>query len=372
MRPSPALAAATIDGARNMLTGCAGVAPGDRLLVVHEEDGQGFYDHACVAAVIETGQDLGARVERLELPFRPDIGAVPAPLRDAMNRADRTIFLARIGDQLRFGRALGGQATVCYALDAKMLGSAFGTLEHDGMVAVRDAVNAALNRAREIRVTCPAGTDFAGPGGTVVPADVGIRRFPMSVFAPVSAQAFSGRVALPGFLVGTGSQYYEPYGMTYDGSLHARFAQGRLTGFQGDSAAVRKAEAHYDHVAGLLGLDRNCVHSWHLGIHPGCAFTDPPAADFRRWSGGAFGNPRLLHFHTCGDYPPGEISWNVLDPTVKADGVALWRDGRLDLAALPGGAGIGARWPRLRAAFANPARAVGLEALSPPPAAPRR
>jgi len=262
---------------------------------------------------------------------------------------------------LRFGRDLGEQATVCYALDAVMLGSGFGTVDHAAMLALKDAVNAAMRGAREIRVTCPAGTNFAGPGGTVLPGDVGIRRFPMSVFTPVSAQAFSGVVALPGFLVGTGSRYYDPYGVSYEGRLLAWFEKGRLTGFEGDRAAVNLAETQYDHVAGLFGIDRDCVHSWHVGIHPGCGFPAPPAEDFRRWSGGAFGNPRLLHFHTCGNYPPGEISWNVLDPTVMMDGMTLWNRGVLDPWALPGGSEILDTWPDLRAAFEEPVRVVGVE-----------
>ena len=44
-----------------------------------------------------------------------------------------------------------------------------------------------------------------------------------------------------------------------------------------------------------------------------------------------YGHPRHLHFHTCGDYAPGEISWHLLDATIAFDGEVLWRDGRLTL-----------------------------------------
>lgn len=350
-----------IRGALNMLRNCAEIRSGDQILIVHEDSGQDYYDRESITAVLEAARNIGAEVEVLEIPVRAKVGPVPAPLRRAMDRTDHTVFMARIGDQLRFGRVLGKQATVCYALDAHMLGSPFGTVDHRAMLALKDAVNSALNAAEMIRVTCPAGTDFAGPGSTILPDDVGIRRFPMSVCTPVSAAAFSGVVALPGFLVGTGSHYYEPYGISYEGRLSAWFDRGKLSGFEGDPAAIKLAEAHYDRVATLFNLDRDCVHSWHVGIHPGCAFPYPARHNFRRWSGSAFGNPRLLHFHTCGAYPPGEISWNVLDPTVELDGTAIWEHGVLHPDRLAGGSAILERHPLLRAAFANSAKAVGLE-----------
>lgn len=46
-----------------------------------------------------------------------------------------------------------------------------------------------------------------------------------------------------------------------------------------------------------------------------------------RWNGRAFGNPRLPHFHTRGARAPGEIAWNVVDPSIIADGLAAWKDG---------------------------------------------
>ena len=48
-----------------------------------------------------------------------------------------------------------------------------------------------------------------------------------------------------------------------------------------------------------------------------------------RWSQTVFSNPRILHFHTCGLGPPGEICWMIIDPTITIDGVNLWENGRL-------------------------------------------
>ena len=71
--------------------------------------------------------------------------------------------------------------------------------------------------------------------------------------------------------------------------------------------------------------------------------------------------PRLLHVHTCGAYAPGEICWNLLDPTITLDGVALWSDGRLHPDRIPGGAAVLDGCPELAALFAQPATAVGID-----------
>ena len=104
------------------------------------------------------------------------------------------------------------------------------------------------------------------------------------------------------------------------------------------------------------------MHSWHAGSHPGCAFADPAGANLERWSGAAFGNPRLMHLHTCGAEPPGEMSLNVLDPTITLDGVALWEAGRLHPDRVPGGAEILSAHPDLAALYAAPAQACGARA----------
>lgn len=120
------------------------------------------------------------------------------------------------------------------------------------------------------------------------------------------------------------------------------------------------AAQHYDRVSTDFGIDRNFVHSWHAGIHPGCGFPWDIRQSYERWGGAAFGNPRVLHFHTCGAYAPGEISWNVFDPTIELDGLRLWENGTFHIDRLEGGEAILADYPCAAAAFAAPARDVGL------------
>lgn len=349
----------------NLLSHCAGLEPGARLLVVGEDKGTGFYDDDITEAVTQMAAAQGYRATLVTHPFRADVDSIDERLAGQMATADCTVFFARIGDQLRFrDMPHGRKSVICYTLGLDALASDFGTAQYQAFLALKHAIDRMVGNAGQIRVTCPRGTDFSGSAQAAVPgsrADVGITRFPMSVFAPVLAEGFSGRAVLAGFLMGTGSRYYDPYGLALQRPIAAHFEKGRLTGFTGLAADVAAANAHYDDIAGRFGLDRNAVRSWHAGIHPGCAFADPATANFLRWSGGAFGNPRILHFHTCGATPPGEISWNILDPTIRIDGIPVWEDGRLFPDRVPGGVEILERHPSAAAAFANPQRAVGID-----------
>lgn len=348
----------------NLFTHCAGLEPGRRVLIVGERRRTGFYDDLIAPTVARMAADRGYKVNLLNRSFCEDVVEMDPGLAHQMAAADCTMFFARLGDQMRFrNMPSGARNIVCYTLDHSALISGFGTAHHQAFVQLKQAIDQMVGAAQQIRVTCPRGTDFAGPGldaSADARIDVGITRFPMSVFAPVSARQYSGRAVLAGFLLGTGSRYYQPYGRALQRPVAAHFAKGRLIGFTGLSADVALANAHYDTVAERFGLDRNAVHSWHAGIHPGCAYADPVERDFLRWGGGAFGNPRLLHFHTCGSAAPGEISWNILDPTIRIDGVAVWENGRLMPGRVPGGADILARYSCAAALFANPARAVGI------------
>jgi hypothetical protein len=350
-------------GARNLLLNCADMVAGQKLLILVEDSTTGYYDPALAIAVTEAAEALGISVTHRSVPFLPDATEPSGALAKAMLAADRTLFLSRIGDQLRFSSNLAQvNPVVSYALDAGMLGSGFGWAHHHAFRALKDRLNEAFARASEIHVTCPLGTDFRGPGA-VFPqsnAEVTVRRFPLSVSTPVPAEGFHGQIAQAGFLTGTGSNYYQPYSVALNDVLMVRFTGNRITGFDGTPADVQTAQDHYDRVARRFGIDGSYVHSWHAGMHPGCAFHPSAAANFERWGGAAFGNPRILHFHTCGAYAPGEISINVVDPTIRLDGVAVWQDGRLYPERIAGGAEILQTYPCAAKVFADPSDKIGL------------
>ncbi len=354
---------ACMTGAKALLRDCMGAVAGDSLLIVREPPGAGYYDDAAPGIADSAARDLGLRACLVEAPPGvEDLSALGA-FAATLGGFDHVLFLARVGDQLRFSAIPGvASAAMCYALDREAFGSPFAVAPHAALCALKQAIDEAMSRATLIRVTCPLGSDYSGraPQCGEAPADTSVRRFPMLVPRPLPSAGFRGRVVLSRFLVGTGSRFYAPYALALDADVTAIVEGNRLTRLDGPEPQVARIRAHYADIAGRYGLDPWFVHSWHAGIHPACAFRGEALAAMERWSGSAFGNPRILHFHTCGDYAPGEISWTILDPTVTLDGLALWENGRLRPERLPEGATILDANPILAALFANPERAVGL------------
>lgn len=352
----------SIAGAENLLFRCGGLTSGDHLLVLRESAQNGYYDGELAETIVECAQANGIRTSVQTIPFDPMGAALSSELIADMKAADHTLFLSRTGDQIRFSADMADiHPIMSYVLDTGMLESGFGRANYAGFVELKNAVNRALAAASHIHVTCPLGTDFSGPGAAFpkVRADVSVTRFPMSVFAPVPTTGFSGVVMQDGFLVGTGSKFYEPYGCDLREPLAIEFKDSKLIGFSGHPMDVHCAQMHYEKVGQMFGLDPMTMHSWHAGIHPGCAYTLPAYENYERWSGSAFGNPRLLHFHTCGHYAPGEISLNVLDPTIRIDGVAVWDNGVFRPETIPGGAEVLDTYPCIKSVFDAPAQQVG-------------
>lgn len=347
-------AAALAEGARNLLCNCAGFGPGDEVVICREDARHGWYDASLAPAVATEARRLGLAVRLVDVPAPDDMGCHGLP--DELTEARNVVFFARIGDHDRFGAAGGGRRVMVYARTPADLASEFGRTLHEAMSRLKQAVDGVLFAADVIEITCPRGTAVRGAVGRApgpVP-DVTVRRFPLGVPAPVPAAGFSGRVALARNLTPTGNRAYRPPVLPLSAPVTAEIEGGRIAGFHGAPDAVAAIEAHYRHVAGLFGIDPFTVHSWHAGLHPGCRFVDDDGRDSDLWSNSVFSSPRLLHFHTCGTEAPGEISWNIVDATVRVDGKALWLDGRLRPAAFPSLAACIARHDALAALFPGP------------------
>ena len=349
--------------AENLLLNCAGLVSGERLLILMEDAQEGHYAAELGSIVSNAARSCAIKTDLMTVPFKQEVFGLDPSVEAAMKHADCTIFFARLGDQIRFlDHAKNRRAIVCYALDEEMFSSTFGWAHHRAFSELKSGLDRMFALADRIRVTCPLGTKFEGPGSPElldINTDVSVTRFPMSVMAPVPADGFAGQIAQRGFLTGTCSRFYQPYAAKLDDVLLVRFENNRITSFDGSQRDIATAEAHYSAVASRFNIDRTYVHSWHPGIHPGCAYTRPAAQNFERWCSGAFGNPRILHFHTCGAYAPGEISLNIVDPTIEIDGVHIWENGVLDPSRVEGGSEILAQYPCASYAFQNASRAIG-------------
>ncbi len=353
-------------GLDNLLFNCIGASAGETLAIISEQDRDDYYSQSLADYVADHARRNGVQVKTAHAPFLEEAVRLPAHIETLMNEAEHTLFLARLGDQVRFSASnREGAATMCYALDEKAFASPFCSADYRFFVALKDIINERVWAAEEITVVCPAGTYLKGAppktGNADEDDDVTVKRFPMSVFRPVPANSFSGRIALTKWLCGTGSRFYEPYSLFIDGAVYAHVEQGVITDFEGDRKEVEKIKQHYKYVADKYGIAGNIVHSWHAGFHPVNEFAGRAAEDLMRWSGTVFGNPRYLHFHTCGDFPPGEICISVFDPTISVDGVDLWRKGELVFAQSPEVRALMEKYPGTRELFSNPTRNIGLD-----------
>ena len=351
-------------GADNLLLNCVDARAGDRLLIVREDSRHGYYDCTVSAFVADRARVLGLAVLEVEVgPPGVDLD-LPPDLKAMMAKVDHTVFFARIGDQLRFD-GVPGQCTktVVYAYDAACLGSGFGTTSHALMREVKAYIERRLMQAARIEITCPLGTELVGSPANFTDdeaGDVKVSRFPMTVFKPVPASDLSGRIALARWLIGSGSRYYQPFEARLDETVFAILDQGRVIDFEGPAAVVAKVREHHVKVGEMFGIDPFHIHSWHAGIHPRTFYPLPAAHNPARWSALAFGSPRYLHFHVCGDHPPGEICWTVIDPTITLDGMAAWQSGRLVLADTQEAKAILQHYQDGLAAFAQPLSEIGI------------
>lgn len=350
-------------GATCLLKECVELKRGERLLLVREEPGLNYYDDEIPVNVEETARALGAQVEVLVASDPEQFQQQPDEFLKQLAGFDHVVFFSRIGDQIRFRKNdYLPDITMVYTLSNEMLESSFGTACYCGMMEIKRAIDIAFFTANDVTVTCPLGTELQGkpqwPAGDG--HDVSIKRFPMLVPTPVPANGFSGKIVISRFLIGTGCHDYSPYSLMLDEDIVASVENNRITGFSGQAHICEQIEKHYDHVSSLFDIDAYYIHSWHAGIHPGCSYTEPAFDNLIRWSGSAFGSPRLLHVHTCGSYAPGEISWNIKDPTISVDGIKLWEAGHLHPARLESCREIFKDHPRLEQLFNNPYTAIGL------------
>ena len=161
--------------------------------------------------------------------------------------------------------------------------------------------------------------------------EVSVLRFPILVPKPIDAKPFSGKVVLNNYLTSTGSRFYKPNFIKINSKVTIHIENGRIADIQGISEDISDIQNHYTYVSQKFDIDMHAVHSWHPGIHPGAEDNKFYENDPDKWSNTVFGQPKYLHFHTCGNYAPGEICWMIPNHTVLIDDKPLWKDGELML-----------------------------------------
>jgi hypothetical protein len=325
-------------GARNLLVNCVGVGSGDRVLIITEPEQLNHYHPAVAVCIAEQARVLGARTK--VMVTEPGAGPedVPSSLMEEIAQASHTIFLNRIGDQLRFAPLPGdGTKTVCYTLDLDYLGSAFAVSPYHVWEKFQQTLTARIAHATRYSIRCPLGTDLtAKSAGSVAEisskTDFTVKNFPMMIVPPVSAKHLSGKLVLSHTLTSTGIHGYDEDILPLESTVELTLDHGRITAFAGAPELVARVQAQFERVASLFGGSSFVVNSWHAGINPFTWFLPPALSNIDRWSALSFGSPRYAHFHMCGS-APGDICGQVFDATITFDDEVIWNRGQLAVLA---------------------------------------
>ncbi|MDH3695403.1 MAG: hypothetical protein OER96_12625 [Gammaproteobacteria bacterium] len=321
-------------GALNLLRNCIDVQPGQSVLLVVEPD-DSFYNSDVVDIVEYEAKQLGADISIVKPALIDGPEAFPDSLANEVNESNHTIFLSRIGDNIRFTRIRGrGSKTICYALDADFLGSEFCTMPHDGMQTMLDNLLDDMDSASEWRITCPLGTKLTGTfqnkrsRRTIKDNAFTLGTFPIVIIPPIPCDTMNGRAVITHWLMATSNRHYEPSTLILDQPVTVFIENGKILDFEGDDATITNVRKHYQHVAGLFDIEPYNIHSWHAGVNSMTYYPRPAMENIEHWGAVAFASPRYTHFHTCGDYAPGEIAWSMFDTTIYVDNEKYWEDGR--------------------------------------------
>ena len=316
----------------NLLNNCAELNENDTLLVISEDSKFGWYDKDISIAVYDYAKNkLGLSTELL-IVGEPKNNAKNT-LEKIIDNYDCAIFFARIGDQERFEKPLSNTKRIMsYVRNIDSLCSLFASTNYEEMKKFKDVINKIIFDADNIEISCPLGTNLKGTidkKNINQNKDTSVVRFPVVVPSPILAKNFSGEVVLDGYLTSTGSKVYEPISLKIESPVTATILKGKIANLNGEKKVVEKIEKHYETVSKIFNIDHDIVHSWHAGINPGIHYSNSVEENPDRWSNTIFPSPKYLHFHTCGNYAPGEICWMIANHNIKIDNVPLWENGIL-------------------------------------------
>ncbi len=323
-------------GARNLLQTCIGVKPGDSVLLVGENGPKAFFDPAICDLIADSVWAMDAEAEIFIAPEIDGPDDFPADLSDLIAQKDHTIFLSRIGDQVRFSdMSGGGSKTMCYLRDADYLGDAYSRVPYGVFAEVLPLLMAEFDVVETITLRCPKGTDLTIDMQGIRPdfddgkgpaTDFTVKLFPILIYPPITCSGMTGRIALGDWLMSTSTTLYDDSLMTLTSPLIATVESGRIVRIDGDRDEVQRVERHLLNLAGNDADAAFKLNSWHTGIYPRTFYRGDPAENIESWADIVFGNPRYTHIHMCGA-DPGHVALSLFDTHIEFDGVPFWKDG---------------------------------------------
>ena len=316
-------------GALNLILNCAELTPNQRVLIVAENEKFGWYDKF-VAKIVKkycTESEIPANLLNIEEPSKE----AAFRIKELSGDYDCIIYFSRLGDLQRFENVHSCNVVMSYARNIEMLASQFGTTNYRAHLDFKKSIDQVFMKAKNLKINCPLGTNVTGSCSKIFSDnnDVIIKRFPMVVHSPISASLLNGVVMVEKFLTSTGSSFYTPSNIKLNEIAKFYIEDGLIKSIIGNKKDVININRHYNYVANKFKIDKNVVHSFHSGIHNGLITEAIQCHDPDYWSNTVFGSPNYLHFHTCGDYAPGEICWMLKNHSIVVDDCSFWKDGKI-------------------------------------------
>ncbi len=328
-------------GAKNLLKNAVQARQGQRLAIIAENPALGLYDRLSIQCINDVAHAEGLDVDVVWVNEIEECCSPSETVLNTFTDYDHVLFCSRLGDQLRFSQTPGkASCTVNYALDIGALGSSSCTVSHRLMREIQALYETETNQAKEWQMSCPFGTNLKGSqntqkieSGDVI--DFTVNRFPVCAPRPISCDDAQGVIALTHWLTSTSNHLYTDNTLRITSPVFVHLKNGKVIDITGDKQQVNAVRKHHERVASYFDADPWHIQSWHAGLNPGVSYPTDACSDIDRWSKTAFASPQYLHFHTCGEQAPGEISWPVFHPTVSFDQRCYWSQGHFTFLEQP-------------------------------------
>ena len=318
-------------GVRNLLQTCAGAQANDRILLVGETGDNLYFEPELCEVVAILAKRLGMVPEVIMAEPVADATRFPENIREAMERADRTIFFSRLGDQVRFSLSEDkAKAVMTYTLGLDYLAAPFASADFKVMKMVHDALLELILGAKEYRIRGACGTDLHSklkPNREEAVADFALELFPVMIFPPINCFDMNGTLAIKHFVTSSSTRAYEDSILVLDHPIMAQVENSRLVAFDGPDNLITRLKLQLERAAALTGGDPFLINSWHTGINPNTFYTDDPYEDLERWGTVAYGSPRYTHMHAAG-IDPGDVAFHLMDASISFDEDEVWQEGK--------------------------------------------
>ena len=321
-------------GARNLLENCLAIQADERVVIVGESGSTSYFEPELCYLVKEEAESMGAHVEIVWANPVKGAESIPLNVTECISKADATIFLSRLGDQIRFTELHdGGRKVMCYTLTREHMAAQFATVDHSKLKRVHELLREALLLSQRYVITDACGTSLHGEiksssdRETSAVEEFQVDLFPEMIFAPIKCHKLTGNLVIKKFITSSSTRAYEDSVLLMDSSINATVENSLIVNLEGDEKQIISLREQLKRAAELTGGDPYAINSWHTGINSGTFFHGDPYDDIERWGTVSYGSPRFTHFHGAGN-DPGDVAFYLFDASVSFDDELYWQDGR--------------------------------------------